>query len=176
MNYDHMRVADYRAQLAREVRADDSSTSCHCCGHRVRNDAKSLNRYMGLALLALARHSRAGEIVHLATFLQRHSPEATRDHCAALLRYWGFIVEHSRPDGSAQKGSRGHTGYVSLSAQGRLFATGMLVAHNTIRRKFGTNTYVVDPSSRIISIHDALVSRMKTAHHSMVADGTTAED
>src|ERR1700675_2583925 len=44
--YNSMTVGDYRRVLAQQVSQDDSRTSCACCGHRVRNDAKSINKYM----------------------------------------------------------------------------------------------------------------------------------
>jgi hypothetical protein len=174
---DEMTLEQARRRLREQVAVDDSKTHCPCCGLRVRDDKKGITRWMAEALIRMAAHVEASQdngspvlVVHLATLLA--GTPAVRDHGYALLRHWNFIREEPRPlnAGDEQKGSRGLTGWYSITQRGWDVLCGATFPKNIVR-KFGTKTWTLEGPQ--ITLVEALKSEVLTDDKNKVIDGTT---
>jgi hypothetical protein len=79
---------------------------------------------MARALIALHKHTKAGQWVHLFTFVKDH--DLTTD--IPLLRHWGLIEEGEaeRPDGNPR------AGWYIITKAGREFAQGLAQAAKSV--------------------------------------------
>lgn len=150
----------------------NTAYTCPMCGHKHREDRKTINRWMALALQSL---EQAGPgIIHAASYLQQHCPDGARGHDYALLRHWGLLAPTTRPASAekGQKGSRGLSGFYVVTPMGKLFAQGKANVHGTIVRPVGSARYSVDNMSPRVNINDALRTRLKANSDEQVIDGT----
>lgn len=169
---EQMTVATARAALIDQVQDDDRGTCCPLCKHRVRNDTKSINRWMAFALRYVYDEAKKGrDIVHLGDLLK--GTPGSRGHDAALLRHWGLIIPVERPEDADTKlkGSRGLSGFYRLTKLGFDFVEGRERVPKNVVKLFGLDEILTD--GPLISFEDALDSSLETNHEGVVTSGET---
>jgi hypothetical protein len=171
-NYEGVTTIAEARELLKKIAAQVEGGQCPCCNHRVRDDKKSLNKWMVTALAELCRYfdeNPTAKSVHAASLLE--GTPGAKNHDVATLRWWGLIREEEGPEDSTACGSRGLSGWWSVTPLGRSFRDGEMKVTKNVIRKFGEPGYT--PVGRLISFEEALRARLRVGFNNIVLDGTT---
>jgi len=132
---------------------------------------------MAAALKSIYDYTQASPnkpAVHLGRLVKGN--DGSRGHNGSLLRHWGLILPVERPDYalSSEKGSRGLSGFYTITTLGKGFVEGSVQVYNRIERIFGEENADYDVCGYPITFAEASKATLVTVDN-IVVNGTTNE-